>query len=144
MAEVKVYIDGQMLLPEIASDMLSMVGWTDSKEVRYCTKNEQGEFVPYDIVLDSNRYLAYYGDEDVLLVISKNRNITLCINMNTFKLPGVENYDYFARTYYLSGIYTELSLPDINLEIHRIDKDWMHLQWAYNDALFEADISIFL
>lgn len=146
MADVKLYVDGQMVLPEVGKDMLSMVGWTDSKDIKYCTKvrEEADKFVPFDLLLDSDRYIGYFGDEDVTLAISRNRNITLIINTKTVNIKGAENYDYFAKTYYFSGTYTELDLPTIDLYVRRIEEDWMHLIWAYMGIIFEADISLYL
>lgn len=143
MAEVKLYIDGQMILPEVGKDMLSMVGWSDTEETKYCSK-EKGQFIPLPIRLDSDTYLGYFGDEDVTLLISRNRNISVCINLHSVPVKGTDGYDYFIRTYYISAIYCELVLKDIELEVHRVNKDWMHLKWNYNGVVFEADISLFL
>ena len=144
MADVRLYIDGQMVLPDVGKDMLSMTGWTDSADIKYCTKDKNsGKFIPRELVLDCDRYIGYFGDDDVTLAISRNRNLTMCVNVKTFQLdaPG---YDYFARTYYFSNVYTELSLPDIELEVHKLDDDWMHLSWNYSGYHFEADISTYL
>lgn len=149
MADVRLYIDGQMIIPEVGKDMLSMVGWSDSSDVKYCTKKRENwqeinKFIPVDTVLDSDRYLGYFGDEDVTLAISRNRNISIAINLKKFELEGTEGYDYFIRTYYFSDMYTELDIDSVELTVHRVNKDWLHMSWKYEDVLFEADISTYL
>lgn len=144
MADVRLYIDGQMVLPEIGKDMLSMTGWSDSENIKYCTKDKDGKFIPVDMILDSDNYIGYFGDEDVTVAISKHRNVTICVDVNGFGIDEAKGYDYFVRTYYFSSIYTELSLPSIDLEVHLVDPDWMHLTWKYLENVFEAYISTYL
>ena len=144
MANVRLYVNGQMVLPDIGKDMLSMVGWSDSENIKYCTRDKDGKFVPVDIILDSDRYIGYFGDESVILAISKNRNVTICVDVNGFDINEAKGYNYFVRVYHFSSVYTELSLPSIDLEVHLVDKDWMHLTWKYLETVFEADISTYL
>ena len=72
MAEIKAYIDKQLILSDIASDMLSMTGWSDTCLTKYCTRNKDSdELVPIDLKLDSDSYVCYFGDEDVTAVAPK-------------------------------------------------------------------------
>ena len=144
MADVRLYIDGQMILPEIGKDMLSMTGWSDSENIKYCTKDKDGKFIPVDMILDSDRYIGYFGDEDVTVAISNYSNITVACNLKTFEIEGSDKYDYFIRTYHLSSILTEVDLTSIDLTVHKLDEDWLYFKWEFLDRTFEAYISIYI
>ena len=148
MAKVKVYVDDQLVLDEVASDMLSMTGWSDSDETTYCDISTS-EFKKADIRLDSDNYIAYFGDETITSAISKNRNVTLVINSRALKMyeltefAKTKDYDYLVKRFYLSSRLTEYSNDLIDLSITRYDDDWIHLSWNYyEDIKFEAYISM--
>ena len=106
MAEIKAYIDKQLILSDIASDMLSMTGWSDTCLTKYCTRNKDSdEFVPIDLKLDSDNYICYFGDEDVTVAISNYRNITVVCNLKTFEIEGSDKYDYFVIIYINNFFY---------------------------------------
>lgn len=145
MAEIKAYIDNQLILSNVASDMLSMTGWSDTELTKYCTKEKnQDKFSPIKIRLDSDHYICYFGDEEVTVAISNYRNIVVACNLKTLGLDGAEDYDYFVRIYHLSSILTEVDLESIDLKIHKVDDDWLYFKWEFLDHLFEAYISTYI
>lgn len=148
MATVKVYVDGQQLLDEIASDMLSMTGWSDSEDTTYCDISTS-EFKKANIRLDSDKYIAYFGDETITLAISRNRNVTLAINGKALKMyknpefAKTKDFDYLVKRFYLSSRLTEYENDLIDLKITRYDENWIYLSWKYyEDTTFEAYISL--
>ena len=145
MAEIKAYIDKQLILSDIASDMLSMTGWSDTYLTKYCTRNKDSDkLVPVDLKLDSDSYVCYFGDEDVTVAISNYRNITVVCNLKTFEIEGSDKYDYFVRTYHLSSILTEVNLASIDLTVHKLNEDWLYFKWEFLDHTFEAYISTYI
>lgn len=144
MATVKLYIDSQMVLPEIASNMLAMTGWEDSGEIKYCTTENGKEIKPYDLILNSDRFIAYAGNEFAVLAISKNRNITVAVNLKVLDEKLYEHftgYDYLARTYYISSKLTELNIDSVGITTTKYDDDYLYLTWELDDHLVEAYIS---
>ena len=148
MAKVKVYIDDQLVLDDIASDMLAMTGWSDTDETTYCDISTP-DFKKVDLRLDSDTYIAYFGDELVTLAISDHRNVTIAMNTKEFKMyeipkfEGTQEYDYLIKKFYLSSRLTEYKNDLINLLITRYDNDWIYLRWEYyENSKFEAYISV--
>lgn len=144
MAEVKLYINGQMILPEIAADMLAMTGWEDSESTRYCTTTKDNKVESYDLLLNSDRFIAYAGSEFVTLAISRNRNITIVVNLALLRKGLSEkfkDYDYLARTFYISNKLTELNVDSIQITTTKYNEDYLYLKWYIEDNLVEAYIS---
>lgn len=145
MAEIKAYVDKQLILSNIASDMLSMTGWSDTCLTKYCTKNnDRDKLVPIDLNLDNDSYICYFGDEDITVAISNYRNITVVCNVKTFEIEDSDKYDYFVRTYHLSSILTEVNLTSIDLTVHKLNEDWLYFKWEFLDHIFEAYISTYI
>lgn len=145
MAEIEAYVDKQLILSDIASDMLSMTGWSDTDLTRYCTRNKGSDkFYPIELKLDSDKYICYFGDEDVTVAISDYRNISVACNLKTLGVEDCDDYDYFVRTYHLSSVLSEVDLESISLSVHKINEDWLYFKWEFLDHLFEAYISTYI
>lgn len=124
--------------------MLAMTGWEDSPEVKYCTTTKENKIIPYDLVLNNDRFIAYAGDEFATLAISRNRNITVAVNLTLLGKDLNEefkNYDYLARTFYISSRLTELDIESIGLITRKYDDDYLYLQWNLEGFSIEAYIS---
>ena len=139
MAEVKLYINNQQVLPEIAADMMTMLGFEDTEETTYLdlfSRNKK-EVRHGPIV---GKYAAYYGDENVFITVSRNRNLLVFIKNDL--IGGDANYDYSVKMYTFSSILTELDVDLIGLKCRKEGEDLHITYWEFEDEIVDIYISI--
>lgn len=140
MAEPKLLINNKLIDPSQAKDMMLMLGFEDTEDTTYLdltNKNLCDKKAPIH-----DKYLVYYGSDDVFLTVSNNRNLLIFVKFEDGCIEEIEDkeYDYVVKMFTFSGIGTELQLNSCGIEAHKED-DYIHVSVKfYKDE--RADIYI--
>ncbi len=146
MATARLYINNQLVLEDIASDMMSMLGFEDTEETKYLDISSLDKPIEKAGPMCKKGYLIYYGNEDVFLTVTKNRNLLIFVRNDFDKSSEHEEYDYLVKMFTFNSRLTELSIPSINLFSTKcIDTDEIHISFQmYTDEKVDIFLSISL
>lgn len=142
MATTRTYINDQQVMSEVTCDMMAMMGFEDTEETKYIDITDIDHPVEKTGPMSAKHYLVYYGNENVFITVSKNRNLLVFIKNDFEKDERFKGYDYITRMFTFSSRRTELFIPSIGL-YSTAEDDEIHITFQlYDKEIVDIYLSI--
>ena len=140
MATTRTYINDQQIPSEVTSNMMVMLGFEDTEETKYIDISDIDNPIEKVGPMSDKHYLVYYGNEDVFVTVSNNRNLLVFVR-NDF-MDDFKDYDYIVKMFTFSSRNTELNIPSIDLNCTK-ENDEIHISFRiYEQEKIDIYLSI--